>query len=365
VEKFLADIKAAAASSAPDPRLKAVVRLEHQVLIPGGTILVGGLDKPSTSGSSKRSSRGSVTAAGSWSDQEIKTRVAEVKPFKIDRHTVTNADFMAFSRHKPNYRTEAEKRGYSWVLTKNVNPDVPIYDDRTVQHEDGTFWTAVRNATWFQPHGDGSSLTGQLRSPVVHIGYRDAFAFCSWANKRLPTEEEWEMAARAGVNNTRYPWGNHFAVKKSNLWQGTFPGKNLATDGFEGLSPVDIFPMQNSYGLFDMLGNVWEWTSTIYTVPLKPRDRNKPRFTLKGGSFIDTEVSVSNAARMGRLPEYTAENVGLRCVESVDIVDGQSGASGGRRTPVRHRLSDTWSYKVKKALKAMFGGTRTRQNEEL
>lgn len=282
---------------------------------------------------------------------EFPLKHLKVKPFSIDQYPVTNEDFMTFKYHKSKYVTDAERSGHSWVFSRHKT-DTARYDG-LITHRDGPIWQAVKNATWEQPNGPGSSVEDRRTHPVVHVSYYDAYSYCVYAGKRLPTEHEWEYAARAGKNGTRFPWGNATEVMRSNLWQGRFPDINSGKDGYDRTSPVDAFQPQNDFGLYDMIGNVWEWTSTVYTVPRVASDPENPEYVAKGGSYMDLYEGlvgheVRNSARQGFHPNYSATNLGFRCCQS-----GQSA-----RPPVRHRLEDTWEYKVKQAVKDAVGSMR-------
>jgi sulfatase modifying factor 1 len=122
---------------------------------------------------------------------------------------------------------------------------------------------AVKEAKWNRPYGRSNEIEDQYKLPAVHVSYKDAFAFCAWKEMRLPSEMEWEYAARGGLGEKMYPWGDFWEVGKTNLWQGKFPEDNQLRDGHFGLSPVDAYEQQNEYGMHDMIGNVWEWTSTV------------------------------------------------------------------------------------------------------
>src|SRR5689334_24554925 len=141
-------------------------------------------------------------------------------------------------------------------------PDYPV-DLRDFSQ----WWTFAKGAQWRHPYGPGSNIRGLDDHPVVHVAFEDALAYARWAGKDLPTEAEWEFAARGGLHDAVYVWGDDFAPDGrmlANTWQGRFPWENLRLDGFEGTSPVDAFP-PNGYGLYDMAGNVWEWTSSIFS----------------------------------------------------------------------------------------------------
>lgn len=121
----------------------------------------------------------------------------------------------------------------------------------------------IQEARWNKPEGGASSIRDKLNFPVVHVSYEDAFAFCAWKGMRLPTEIEWEYAARGDLHDKPYPWGERWQINRTNLWQGKFPEENQLRDGYYGLAPVDGFEAQNNFGIFDLLGNTWEWTSTM------------------------------------------------------------------------------------------------------
>jgi formylglycine-generating enzyme required for sulfatase activity len=199
-------------------------------------------------------------------------------------------------------------------------------------------------ANWKRPYGPRSSISGRDDHPVVHVAYRDAEAFAKWAGKELPTEAEWEFAARGGLDATEFAWGNDFTPDgrhMANIWQGQFPWQNLAEDGFERTSPVQAFPA-NGYGLFDMIGNVWEWTADWYSsrhtadapkaccIPENPRGGREPdshdpqqpqnripRKVLKGGSHLCAPnycCRYRPAARYPQPIDTSTCHVGFRCV---------------------------------------------------
>src|SRR6185437_1023948 len=157
------------------------------------------------------------------------------------------------------------------------------------------WWTYVPGANWRHPRGPLSSLQGLWKHPVVHVAYEDAEAYARWAGKALPTEAEWEYAARGGLDGMAFAWGNELATNGqmlANTWQGEFPWQNLMRDGYAGTSPVGAFP-PNGYGLYDMTGNVWEWTRDSFTASnsqkpccAPPSDERIPRRIIKGGSHL-------------------------------------------------------------------------------
>jgi len=185
-------------------------------------------------------------------------------------------------------------------------------------------WLAVSNSWWRQPEGPGSSLEARMDHPVIHISWNDADAYCNWKGKRLPTEAEWEFAARGGLKGKLFPWGNEEpdlsegSIRKVNFWQGKFPTENTNLDGYITTAPVDAFA-PNAYGLYNVIGNVWEWTADKY-FNLKP-DQHEQRI-LKGGSWIDSIDGSFNHrirvyTRMGNTPDSGATNVGFRCAQDV------------------------------------------------
>jgi formylglycine-generating enzyme required for sulfatase activity len=235
--------------------------------------------------------------------------VVSVSAFELDRYEVTNARFAAFVA-RSGYVTEAERLGWSGVF-------VPA------QHA----WQVVPGASWKHPQGPRSSLTGRARQPVVHVSYADALAYCTAAGGRLPTEAEWEWAARGGLRDKRYPWGDSFSPGgrlMANTWQGLFPQRDLGTDGQRGVGPVGRFP-PNGYGLYDMAGNVWEWTADwfaadYYARSAGARDPRGPatgreRVT-RGGSWMCADNYCRGyrvAARQHTAPDSGLDNLGLRC----------------------------------------------------
>ncbi|XP_042096456.1 inactive C-alpha-formylglycine-generating enzyme 2 isoform X5 [Ovis aries] len=178
-------------------------------------------------------------------DGEGPVREVTVKPFAIDIFPVTNKDFREFVREK-KYRTEAEVFGWSFVFEDLVSDE--LRNKATQRMQSLLWWLPVERAFWRQPAGPGSGIREKLEFPVVHVSWNDARAYCAWRGKRLPTEEEWEFAARGGLKGQVYPWGNKFQPNRTNLWQGKFPKGDKAEDGFHGVSPVNAFPPQNDYG---------------------------------------------------------------------------------------------------------------------
>ena len=200
----------------------------------------------------------------------------------------------------------------------------------------------VKGANWKLTQGQGTDLSDLMLHPVTHVSFNDAQAYCMWKKKRLPTEAEWEYASRGGLEEKKYPWGGKFRKNKCNLWQGSFPSENTEEDGYKLTSPVNAFPVQNNLGLYDMLGNVWEWTNSLY------RDKNmdlaklrKGRtFVVKGCSFVDSPVREEGVhlarvtARRGFIANFTGQNVGFRCALS----DDDAQAMGVKKVPDHYEL---------------------------
>ncbi|NWS77377.1 SUMF2 enzyme, partial [Crotophaga sulcirostris] len=277
---------------------------ESMVQLPGGMFQMG------SSSLEKRSEEGPV-------------REVMVKPFAIDKHPVTNREFREFVRDK-KYKTEAEAFGWSFVFEDLVSEE--LKKKVTQKLESAPWWLPIEKAFWRQPSGPGSSIKDRLDYPVLHVSWNDAQAFCAWKGKRLPAEEEWEFAARGGLQQRVYPWGNKFQPNRTNLWQGDFPRVDTAEDGYHGVSPVAAFPPQNNYGLYDLLGNTWEWTASEYLAPgLTSKQRAQKMHVLRGASWIDTADGSANhkarvTTRMGNTPDSASDNLSFRCAADVPPV---------------------------------------------
>jgi sulfatase modifying factor 1 len=200
-------------------------------------------------------------------DGERPSRRVFVNPFRIDRSTVTNTRFAAFV-HATGYKTEAEVFGWSFVFWSHVPRDIfPSIVNDTVAA--APWWCKVRDAVWYAPEGPRSTIEARMSHPVVHVSWNDAQAFCSWAGKRLSTEAEWEFAARGGLVQKLYPWGDKLRPNgehRCNIWQGDFPNYDSADDGYTGTCPVDAFP-PNDYGIYSVTGNTWEWCADWFGTP--------------------------------------------------------------------------------------------------
>ncbi|XP_054857440.1 inactive C-alpha-formylglycine-generating enzyme 2 [Eublepharis macularius] len=249
-------------------------------------------------------------------------REVTVKPFLMDKYPVSNRDFREFVQDR-KYKTEAEEFGWSFVFEDFVPED--LKKKVTQKLETAPWWLPIEKAFWRQPTGPGSGIKAKLDHPVLHVSWNDATAFCAWKGKRLPTEEEWEFAARGGLENRLYPWGNKFLANRANLWQGNFPEMDTAEDGYHGVSPVAAFPPQNSYGIYDLLGNTWEWTASPYrphgSAARQPAQEMR---VLRGASWIDTVDGSANhkarvTTRMGNTPDSASDNLSFRCAASLSL----------------------------------------------
>jgi formylglycine-generating enzyme required for sulfatase activity len=265
--------------------------------------------------------------------EEAPARRASIGPFWIDETPVTNAAFAVFVA-STGYLTLAE-RPPDPDLYRGAEPDllqpgslVFTPPNSPISHADPlAWWRYVLGANWRHPLGPDSDLDGLDEYPVVHIAYEDAEAFARWAGKSLPTEAEWEFAARGGLDGARYAWGDDLAPSgrmMANYWQGQFPWENLTLDGFERTSPVAAFP-PNGYGLYDMIGNVWEWTADVWDSPAQKTESccggksasPTPRKVLKGGSHLCAANYCQRyrpAARYPQPVDTSTSHVGFRCV---------------------------------------------------
>ena len=254
-------------------------------------------------------------------DGEGPVREVELSPFWIDAHAVSNREFGAFVQDT-GYVTEAERFGWSFVFGGFLPDDFP--PTRAVAS--APWWRQVEEADWRHPDGPQSDLTGRENHPVVHVSWVDAQSYCNWAGKKLPTEAEWEFAARGGLESQAFPWGNELEPEGGhmmNVWQGSFPDANSLGDGYFGTCPVDAFD-PNAYGLLNTTGNVWEWTGDWFHASFRPRDKrtdpagppNGTNKVQKGGSYLCHHSYCRRyrvAARQGNTPDSSTGNLGFRC----------------------------------------------------
>ena len=303
-------------------------RFKDMVWVPEGTFLMGSADFYPEERPVHR-----VSVGGFWMDEHVVT-VAEYRRLVRETGYLTVAERVPDPAHYPGAAPEVLVPG-SLVFTQPGGP-VDLGDPRN-------WWSWVPGAQWRHPEGPGSTVDGRDRHPVTHVAHEDAAAFAAWAGKALPSEAEWERAARGGIDGAVYCWGDELCPQgrvMANTWQGRFPWENLAAGGYRGTAPVKRFP-PNGYGLFEMTGNVWEWTSDFFTprhrdnapaccVPHDPRvetpehsydraqpDAHIPRRVVKGGSFLcapDYCLRYRPAARQGQAIETSSCHIGFRCV---------------------------------------------------
>jgi sulfatase modifying factor 1 len=250
-------------------------------------------------------------------------RRVRVGAFAIDACAVSNAEFARFVEDA-GHVTEAERFAWSFVFGGLLPDDFPL----TRGVAAAPWWRQVEQADWRRREGPQSDLEGRMDHPVVHVSWNDAQAYCAWAGKRLPTEAEWEYAARGGLEGKVFPWGDEIEPNgehRMNVWQGTFPSENTCADGFYGVAPVDAFP-PNGYGLHNATGNVWEWCSDWFSLDFHTRDtrtdpqgpaRGENRST-RGGSHLCHDSYCRRyrvAARNSMEPSSTTGNTGFRCAQ--------------------------------------------------
>jgi sulfatase modifying factor 1 len=271
---------------------------------------------------------GTDSSEGFAADGEGPIREIALDAFHIDAQPVTNAQFREFAR-ATGYRTESERLGWSFVFAGHIAQErrAELVEDTVAI---APWWCKVAGSDWLHPEGPGSSVDARGEVPVVHVAWNDAAEFAKWAGKRLPTEAEWEYAARGGLEQARYPWGDELTPEGRhlcNIWQGSFPDRDLAEDGFDAPSPVRAFPA-NGYGLYSVSGNTWEWCldwfhpahhlAALRSNPTGPEQGHAR--VMKGGSYL-CHASYCNryrvAARTSNTPDSATTNIGFRCVRDV------------------------------------------------
>ena len=253
-------------------------------------------------------------------DGEGPVREVQLAPFWIEPYAVTNEQFGRFVK-ETRYQTEAERFGWSFVFYQFLPDDFPP----TQAVPAAPWWRQVFGADWQHPEGPQSTVNDRTNHPVVHVSWNDAVIYANWTRKRLPTEAEWEYAARGGRVQKLYPWGDRLVPNKKhrcNTWQGTFPTNNTQKDGYAGTAPVDAFE-PNGYGLFNMTGNTWEWCSDWFSAEHeqeRPLVNPKGPATgtgkvTKGGSYL-CHASYCNryrvAARTQNTPDSSTGHMGFR-----------------------------------------------------
>ncbi len=279
---------------------------DAMVLVPGGSFAMG-----------------DHHGDGDPGDGETPVHEVELPDLLVDPAVVTNADFAAFVE-ATGHLTDAEDLGVGAVFHLAVDPRSPHVRHRLA---DAPWWVAVDGADWRHPEGPDSSVEARGSHPVVHVSWRDATAYAAWAGKRLPTEAEWEHAARGGLAGARYPWGDERTPRgrwRCNIFQGDFPHTNTLDDGWLTTAPATAYA-PNGLGLFNTVGNVWEWCAdwfdpTYYARSPRRSPTGPERGThrvMRGGSYLCHDSYCRRyrvAARTGNTPDSASANLGFRCV---------------------------------------------------
>ena len=289
-----------------DPLIRA-----RMVDLPGATFLMG-----------------TDYAEGFPIDGEGPIREVTLRPFALDRTPVTNEQFAAFIA-ATGYKTEAERFGWSFVFQGHIPKSRfrELVEDTAAA---APWWCKVPGARWDQPEGPGTDIRHRADHPVVHVSWNDAADYALWAGQRLPTEAEWEFAARGGLAQKLYPWGDKLRPEgrhRCNIWQGEFPVKDTADDGYAGTCPVHAFPA-NGYGIYSITGNAWEWCADWFDQNFgRDGTRDNPQGppagdakVLKGGSFLCHKSYCNRyrvAARTRNTPDSSTANIGFRCALSL------------------------------------------------
>lgn len=280
------------------PRVSAAAELEF-VSVPAGSFFMGSNDPDANP-----------------LDSEGPVSEVEVHGFEISSTPVTNSQFAVFA-NATGYLTEAEKAGWSFVFHLLVPKTAEVLGISDFAY----WWQGVAGANWRNPAGGAETYLDLNDHPAVHISYADALAYCEWGNFFLPSETQWEKAARGGLKSKRFPWGNELLVDnrwQCNIFQGQFPSENSAEDGFLGTSPVKSFSA-NGYGGYDFSGNVWEWTASNFSAAGIGSEENRAKVT-RGGSYLCHD-SYCNRYRVGarnQTPQDSiAGNIGFRVARGV------------------------------------------------
>ncbi|MCW2852025.1 MAG: pkn1 [Nocardioides sp.] len=292
--------------AAPRPRTAAAQpTTKGQVVVPAGEFWMGDTHDEAYEG-----------------DGEGPARAVELDAFRIDVTAVTNQAFAAFVK-ATGHVTTAEREGFSAVFHSAYVGDGT---DVVGQPEATPWWLAVSGASWRHPDGPASDVSRRQNHPVVHVSHDDALAYCEWAGKRLPTEAEWEKAARGGLDRARFVWGDELLPRgrwQVNIFTGTFPVDNTAENGYLTTAPVKTFA-PNGYGLFQMSGNTWEWCADWYAADtytaFGPSNPTGPAAgetrVMRGGSYLCHDSYCNRyrvAARSSSHPDSTSANLGFRC----------------------------------------------------
>lgn len=316
----------------------------NMILVEGGTFVYGANDQAKEDGKPGSQPR----------QDEYPTNKITVTSFWMDATEVTNSQFEKFTSSTGYITTAEQKIDIEQIMAQlpsgTPTPDLALLNpgslvfEKLSEQEDSNpnnWWTFTDGACWKSPTGKGSSLEGREDHPAVHISWYDAMAYAKWAGKRLPTEAEWEYAARGGKEELVYPWGDKLMQDENyqaNYWQGTFPFTNDNKDGYEKTAPVKSYP-PNSYGIYDLSGNVWEWCFDWYhhdyynclhehglklaagpSISYDPYQPTIPQKVIRGGSFLCNASYCSgyrSSARMKSSPDTGLEHTGFRCVRDL------------------------------------------------